>query len=266
MNSTIFTRGTPHEIDTIGKDGQLKKRIATLTQVKYINLGIMLGKKRSETVGRNKADDQDDPRYNLGTNAHTLLRFAPEWSHNIIMENFIKYNKEVLQMYTDRHIPWYAPEWIGGVGLPSGKWGQVSELDLRLARRIKLNWKKERPVSLAHQGNSWRTWQLAERRMLPPLYTNKKSEFTEEYNRIAGIECINLLFDSDIRIHDLFVEVKKGGINKALNHNGKLWTPPKAGLPKPLELNELTFLPLYPNYVEEYNRTDMQINNIHLLD
>jgi len=282
MNSTQFNRTeTPNWIVCRVTDSQkspsgnvvrttkMVMRATKLKLVKYVNLGLLKGYKRADGRSHQKATiaDQDDPNSNLGTLARELLKFAPERLHEECMKEFIQAHKKPLQVMSKMHIPWYIPEWLGGVGLPSGPWGQPSELDMRLAREIILNWKIRRPVSLAHQGMQWKTWQLAEKRMPEPYYTNQKTSATETYNHMVGVQCINLLFDSNVRMTDMFDGLGMGGgVSKALKKNSALWTPGKRSLPAPLKAEDVLFRPLYPNYVDSTSRLERTKSEGYNLD
>jgi hypothetical protein len=254
INSTNFERKQdPFEITYTRPDGRRIARHTALKQTRYVNIGLMTGLKRSGTsVGLN---DQDDPRSNIGTRARELARLAPDRCKKVVMREFIERHRDILEK---TRLPWYIPEWLGGIGLPIGEWGAPSELDLRLARAILLNWAKRRPISLAHKEASWSTWKLAADSLPSPIFTSVKGLGTTVYNDAVGLKCIDLLFDANVDLRTLNPTVRDGGgkTSKAIAKNAKLWTPKRYGskLPKPLDEKDLAFIALYPNWSDEIGR------------
>jgi hypothetical protein len=244
INSTNFERvSDPKRIPCESKDGGRVMRETFLVQTKFVNMGLLSGLKRSQ--GGIGLDDQDDPRNNIGCRARELLRHAPEELHAVLMKSFILRHKDILDK--TRQVPWYIPEWLGGLGLPSGDWGTPSETDLRLARLILINWKKERPISLAHQNVAWQTWRLAEKRLPDAVfYLPEKTIYSEIYNEVMGKLVVNLLFDANIELDDLKEAATGGNVGRALKKNARLWSPLGKQLPAPLKEHELRFLAQHP--------------------
>jgi hypothetical protein len=242
INSTNFERVSEAKlIDCEAKRGGKIKRETFLVQTEFVNMGLLSGLKRSQGgIGLN---DQDDPRNNIGCRARELLRSAPLHLHQEVMKTFIRRHKDILDKC---RLPWYIPEWLGGMGLPSGSWGEPSELDMRLAHLILINWKATRPISLAHEQVTWQTWKLAERRMPETQYLPAKSDYSDLYNDIMGRQCVNLLFDANLDLDDLKAAVMEGTTNRALKRNAKLWSPVGKNLPTPLKVHELQFQAQYP--------------------
>jgi hypothetical protein len=256
INSTSFTRVPEFEIEVKGQ--RVSHRMTRLKLTGYVNAGLLLGMKRSQ--GGVSLNDQADPRSSIGTRSRELLRLCPPHLHHAAMRQYLHHHRELL---TKSRLPWYMPEWLGGIGAPTGPWGQNSDLDLRIAHRILLNWKKERPISLAHEGTSWKTWQQATARLPEPVYCRSKNQYSDEYLSIVGHKCIDLLFDKDIPLSDLFEGIQAGNrVAFAIKQNAKLWSPNhsrqihgngvtgsnKCNLPEPLQPEELEFQSLYPNY------------------
>jgi hypothetical protein len=250
INSTSFERHeTTHDIKTTRKDGSTVLRPCPFFQTKYVNIGLLYGLKRSGgAIGLN---DQADPHNTVGTRARELLRLAPAELRECLMKKFISYHKDFLEK---TRLPWYVPEWLGGLGLPIGSWGGPTELDLRLARAILLNWRQERPIPLGKTEVSWRTWMEAQDNMPEAVYCKEKGPQTEEYNGMVSRKCIDLLFDSTISLGDLFEQTLLGGKGRAavaIRHNARLWSPKRYGarLPHPLALSDLEFQSRYANYL-----------------
>jgi hypothetical protein len=261
INSTIFERRAEPKTLIYEKDGKKVERLTQLYQVGFVNTGLMSGIKRSgAAVG---LGDLDDPRSTLGNRARELLRYCPESLHESVMQRFLTNHRTLLD---STRLPWYIPEWLGGVGLPSGPWGEPSELDRRIARRILFEWTaKKHPIQLGHKETNWKCWQLASDKLPPPVYTNVKGKHTEEYSSVVGKKVIDLLFDSDIDISDLHKRLEKGketSAAKAIRINAKLWRPKKNEklLPQPMTDEELKYIGLYPNWTFEADRRSIACN------
>jgi hypothetical protein len=167
------------------------------------------------------------------------------------MRLFIRINRDTLDKY--QRCPWFVPQWLGGVGLPTGDWGEIkedgsqlghpSDLDRRIAGRILRNWKRERPISVAHQESGWRVWRLAEKRIPEEITTVyfQRGVNTEQYDHEMGRHVVNLLFDSNYSMKDLLQEIVGSKASRAIKQNSKLWTPRAESLPEPLSDAQLLF-------------------------
>jgi len=248
INSTNFEVGQQWDeqedfLDYDEKDNPVIRH-TPYVRTKFINMGLMNGLKRSGlSIG---LSDQDDPRDNIGVRYRELMRSCPSSMRGEVHKGFIDKHRDLL---SKTYLPWYMPEWIGGLGLLG--YEMPSELDLRVARMILLNWKKTRPISLAHGDTNWKIWQLAEKRVPKPYFVEKKNEGVELYNAIVVKQCIDLLFDSSITLDTLFEEVTKGQkVSTAIRHNAKLWDPRRYGnhLPAPMKYDDILFKPKYSSY------------------
>jgi hypothetical protein len=248
INSTNYQRDAVNPSQTLfiyDKKNFILRR-NPFKETKYVNMGLMFGLKRSgASIGLN---DQDDPRNNIGTRYRELIRSTPITMREDVHKRFIQKHWELL---TSTNLPWFVPEWIGGLGLLGVE--KPSELDLRIAHQILYNWKKIRPISLAHSDANWKTWKLAEERVPKPFYVREKNQGVELYNKFVGDKVIDLLFDSNITLKDLFQEVKKGmKTNSAIKHNASLWSAKRyKSLPGPLSYDDLLFKPIYNSYENE---------------
>jgi hypothetical protein len=221
---------------------RLVKRLVPFRMTRYVNVGLMFGLKRSGLgVGLN---DQDDPRQNLGTRYRELLRLCPPHMKEEAHRAFINHHRDILNA---TRLPWFAPEWIGGIGLIGLR--EPSEKDLRIAAMITHNWRTKRPISLAHQEANWKTWQEASKRVPSPFVVQEKNQGVELYTRTVAAECINLLFDSDITLERLFQVVTEKRTAGAIKYNAKLWSPASyKSLCAPMDLEALWFRPQYLSY------------------
>jgi hypothetical protein len=260
INSTNFMAGRATEF--IASDTG-KPRTSTFEHTDYINMGLLTGKKRSEaSISLN---DEDNPYERIGVQYRDLIRNAPKGMRQEVHEGFIKHHQKILEK---ARVPWYIPEWLGGLGMTGI--GKPSRTDLAIARRILLNWEVERPIQLGRKQASWRVWKLAAERVPKPNYTqNKDDPGIATYNDLVALKCVDLLFDSKISLSQLKDDSANRRTNKAMDHNSKLWNPksrstkcPCRGIPKPLAVEELDFLRKY----ETYSVPTSPITSLEVLD
>jgi hypothetical protein len=256
-------------------------------EVKYINFGLVSGQKRSGIVSLN---DQDDPTSTIGARYREMLRLAPSEMANEAHTQFIKYNETMLKR---TGLPWYMPEWIGGLGLTGLK--EPTILDRRIAVCILQNWKKKRPISLGQSEVAWQTWKVAET-ILPEAEETSDSEDpgVEERKQQMNYACVDLLFNSDYSLDDIYIGPKieaarlrqaetmcskihnarfllKGACKRcvqnaaskktgaAIFHNQSLWRPRKGILPQPIDLERLPFLRKYETTTVKCETNELQI-------
>jgi hypothetical protein len=247
INSTTYTYTPlqPHDIKyQQERKGEIKEvtRKCPFNEVRYVNLGLMKGYKRSTAGGGGEQLDSSD----IGTKCRTLIERCPPELQEEVMSEFIQCNKKQLTRYA---LPWYIPEWLGGLGLPTGTWGQPSDLDMRVATRILMNWKKERPVPSNTTATTWKSRELALRRLPEPFYMVSKepNNYTELFDRVVGKKTVDLLFDSGVSLELLFQPDNPA--RDIFRHNEKLWLPAR-GLGPKLDSNRLVFRTLRACYTE----------------
>jgi hypothetical protein len=260
INSTQFLKVSPYPFtdqrETITKiklpHGTFTKtlnepvvRYNTFRRTPYVNMGLLIGLKRSG--GSEGLYDPAVPYSYIGCRYRELMRTSPEWLLEKVHREFIKYHTKLLDKA--KPLPWYAPSWIGGLGLTGLR--DASELDLRIATRILKDWKKQRPLDLsAYQDRPWKTWLLAQKHLPEPGVVTTKNRGVEVYNRMVARKCIDLLFDSDIPKGDL-LKVTKMDTGFALNRNKTLWRMKKSPLPPPLDPKRLPYQAAYLSYQSE---------------
>jgi hypothetical protein len=279
LNSMNYLYDANRTITTTNEQLEVVNLPMRYREVKYINFGLVSGQKRSGISGLN---DQDDPRNTIGARYREMLRLAPKEMHDDAHKQFIEYSKDLLKKF---NIPWFMPEWIGGLGLIGV--AEPTELDRRIAVRILQNWKKVRPIPLGQSEVAWNTWKLAEKQLPEANFTeNKEDPGIEERKKQMGYACVDLLFNSNFNLNDVFkgpeIEAKRekdatnlckkrhiGKFEKyeepckacheeigrrktvrALLHNQELWIPSnfqgkKHKLPKPISLERLAFMRKY---------------------
>jgi len=226
-------------------------RDCPFNEVPYVNMGAMFGRNRA---GNAKLSDQDDPRATLSSKAHTLLQFCPQSLKERVMRRFIEKNRNLLN---STGLPWFIPEWLGGLGLPNIlPEFKNSELDLRQARHILLNWKRKKPIHLAQGHTPWAVRQQAHTRLPDPFQTSDKDSLAiQAWNQVTALKTVDLLFNSEVQLHDMFdngldvdydpvtgigsLEIiqkpSRTQVSTAIRHNQSLWRPKSGKLPEPLE-------------------------------
>jgi len=245
INSTnfLYEEESTRKITVTDIQGIVKIRNMPYSMVQYINWGLVSGLKRSGKAGLN---DLTDPHQTIGARARQLQILSPPELFDEAYKEFINGQREWLEK---TRVPWFIPEWLGGLGLPINSEFKPSEKDLRLAHLILINWKKERPISIAHQETKWKTRILAEKRMPEPYFSPLKNSNTDNFEKFLALKCVDLLFDSQISLENLMEAETKPNVGRALKKNSKLWSPNGKNLPSALKIEDLQFLAKYPAYI-----------------
>jgi len=241
MNSTRFDRVEAFPKEFQRDNGERVTRQMRFARVGMINMGLMLGLKRSG--GSFGLNDQTSPISNIGARARAITDQAPEELREKVLKEFIKIQRPLLAKMGN--IPWFIPEWLGGLGLPRIGAFQPSEKDLKIASAIYRTYSENPPMKprvITH----WKARTIAEKRIGVPTVIIKHGgpEITDKGTEQAiGLETINLLFDSNIALNDLFDPEEEGkGQKEFIKHNKKLWNGHLIA-DKPLKLDELKYSP-----------------------
>jgi hypothetical protein len=261
INSTNFKYDRNSERTILSSAG--KPRQCPFELIKYVNMGLIHGQKRSG--GMVGLDDLENPYNNIGTRYRELLRLCPHSMKEEAHDMFVSQHYNILHHTT---LPWFIPEWLGGMGLIGLK--KPNELDLRIAQRILYNFKQVKPVSLGNIGDKpWKVWNIVESKCPEPNLTvkdDRSKEGIDEYNQMIGKKCIDLLFDSNYSIEDLHEWSNKGKedaikrIVLGIRHNESLWRPGTGALPQPLSIDELTYRQLYNTYRAPYTQKSVVVD------
>jgi len=236
INSRFFLyEKEMHEI----KGDRAERRPCPYRSVRHVNIGLMYGNKRSQ--GKVGLADQEDPRNNIGVRAHELIETCPDELQDEVMRHFINRHRKLLE---STRLPWFLPQWIGGLGLPP--FGVIktptgdpdfpykidykyknSKLDLRMANTILSRWQIERPIPLGIAKQPWHLRDTAAKVLPEPEYAEHETPDTREYEHTLNQKIVDLLFDSNISmpdIYDKFADNSKR-IVKAIKHNARLYSP-----------------------------------------
>jgi len=214
--------------------------------VPYLNLGLLKGLKRSK--GAIGLSDLGDTESSIGARYRELVRLCPAHLRAQAHRAFLEYHSKLLQGRL-RGIPFYIPEWLGGLGLLGVH--APSDLDMRIAHRTLLNWRFRRPIQLSSlKQKLWRIWERAEEAMGKTHTTSRPSILTQRYDQYVSLRCIDLLFDSTKSVESLLADSQdKATLAAAIRRNQKLWSPktleskslPCTGLPKPLTVDQIRY-------------------------
>jgi len=244
INSTLYEfnpEDPVREHVTIGN--RTVERECPYRLVPYVNMGLYKGLQRSG--GRVNLRNQANPNSTIGARARGLMEFCPGELRSRVMQGFIKSHREVMEK---TRLPWYIPEWLGGLGIPTfhdwnGVWHGPSKLDLRIAHKIIIHWSSRRPISLAGTETNWKTWELAQKKLPQPVGSPVENESTALFRELSNRAAISLLFDSDYKLEDLYKVIEAGKrVSGAIRRNAKLWSPRSEvnqRLPPPLAIQDL---------------------------
>jgi hypothetical protein len=243
MNSTTFIY-EPEGTDTLRENDDGTKFVTQqhYFQVPFVNFGLIYGMKRSSA--RTNLSGKEGNRRSEGTigaRARELLNTCPINLQESSYRLFIKENKEALSLH---NIPWFIPEWLGGLGLPCTEYFKPSELDMRVAHQILLNWKDRRPKAIK-PGVTWHIRDLTNKMIEPmniPSVRVKSGTGHENLESIHGFLSVNLLLDSNVGVSEIYYESEED-LKKTYRWNEKLWKPRSGKLPPPLTLEEIEYKP-----------------------
>jgi hypothetical protein len=206
----------------------VKKRPSFLQNVKYVNLGLVSGRKRSEADQKDDLGSKvslfDSRLGSVGSRANDLFESTPPDLRDEVMEMFLTKNKDAL---LSSGLPWFIPEWLGGLGLPEFGGFENSEADLRIARSILMNWNTRKPRSMAAEPTPWEIRELASKILPVGEVQATRTQAVESLEQLSALSCVNLLFDSQYQLADIFNKDfgEKDGRCSAMNHNRRLWEP-----------------------------------------
>jgi len=209
---------------TLKRDGIFVTREMRYSKTKFLNIGLIHGMKRAEgtdSIVRDLLDFNNTPE----KRAKDILESTPDSMREEVYRDFIDFHRE---RFAGLHIPWHVPTWLGGLGLPKEyDWNRISDLDRRIAFQIMMNWgqPEKRPVNLGTAATPWAVRKLVSKRMnvRPTDTEDEVATGIQSYTRWKQLETIDLLFDSDINIKDMYVEGEKDPRINGLKHNRKLW-------------------------------------------
>jgi len=244
MNSTSYRVGELHTIAVPYRLDPSKTafREGPFHLEKYVNLGLMYGLKRS---GGKASGFSGDGEKTLGARAQELMNTCPEELKEKVYKKFLNKHWKVLG---ELRVPWFMPEWIGGVGLPplfdrpvltqyevdNGLSDVESlrqreylhgptDLDFRKGANILLNFTKKPPLKDV-AAPSWLVHKWVMGRM--PFKPIRTCEDTfGEFDKFYSLLTVEALFR--LPIDKLFDPEPVDKQKKIIRHNEKLWAGSK---------------------------------------
>jgi len=93
-----------------------KSYMQTFYKVKFVSMGLVLGMGRSCAVDKPEEAIQVEKLMNLSSWYNENMRQAPSYTHKSLHANYVCQLKTVIDHRSNR-IPWYLPQWRGGLGL-----------------------------------------------------------------------------------------------------------------------------------------------------
>lgn len=165
--------------------------------IKYVNMGQLLSMKRS---GNGLTSVDEDARgVSFGGRVSDLINSAPCFLQERLLGQFLHINKDKIMV----DLPYFIPENMGGLGLPSiGKFTS-SNSDLRFARLIQEHPDKFK-MPMRPLNAEWKTWEYAQRRF-PEVKTainqadilESRGLETMSLSQVRAKACIEAIFRCD---------------------------------------------------------------------
>jgi hypothetical protein len=217
INSTNYLRRD--EPLMVKYDNAAGQRLQYFSLVKYVNMGLMYGLKRSG--GKTSATDQS-AEDGIGSRCRDLIASCPDHLRVIVMEKFLRHHKKTLDTV---RVPYYIPESYGGLGLPplrdaSGAWIErrsPSKLDRRILMRI-LEDPKKYPVGRTPAATPWKLHQRVMKRLPKHEVFDPSEEEYRNYQSLYSLLTVESLFVE--KFDDIYSEDDRHG---CLRRNERSW-------------------------------------------
>jgi hypothetical protein len=176
--------------------------------VPYVNLGLIYGQKKDGIRGK--------PFYRLGALNRDLYKTCPrehfDRAHKLFLENatttrYIKTSKKVNGKWIkEKHedffsnirnaeVPWYLPEWLGGLGFVRTRKDQVNEWDLRVASFLRSG-RSDFKIQKITESSKWQFHRLFSKEIEDYLFLDNQN--------FLNIECNNEERTLESQYRDLY--------------------------------------------------------------
>jgi len=209
---------------------------------KAINMGLLLGRSKNQSKRckidsktHSKMEDLREraPLQYLGAMSRDLKKLCPVDLWLKAKSRFLYYNRNQLKEHPN--IPWFVPEWLGGMGFPLDHDSEICELDRRTCSFIKRNYHNRRykpivpmemPFWLMHKRvmdkiNSFGYSEVNYRNVLNPVdgsISKLEKEFSSLYKQLV----VELMFTMSLKDITQLMN-KESSIKKSYFHNVKVW-------------------------------------------
>lgn len=215
-------------------------------EIKYVNLGLVYAQKKDGIRGK--------PFYRLGAIHRDLHRTCPPEYFQTASKLFLKearrrrfrtyWNKQdkclveeeiPFSSILDAQVPYYMPEWLGGLGLVRTEKSQINDWDLRVAGFIRSNYSESKIQSIS-ETPKWAFHKLAQKSIDDYAFLGdqnfQKVEFDgterdleEEYDKLYGLLVVEALLTTEL--DKLTLHVQETEENKMLRRkhlqNQHIW-------------------------------------------
>lgn len=199
---------------------------------KYVNLGLMKGLQRTKGKTEKVLSSRQSAQvgiHQLGTICRELKRSCPPELWSLVKSRFIYYNKNQLDSF-EGGLPWFLPEWLGGVGLPIDNSNELSDLDRRTATVLKYNYAKEAfKIVKPKDMDTWLMHRRVQRDLKPfglsevnyrTVHMDGPHDLEVEYSRLYKLMTFNLLNKESLE--SLWTDVKKDqSVKRSIRNNIK---------------------------------------------
>jgi hypothetical protein len=196
-----------------------------------VNLGLVYGMKRSgKPVGVNDIVSSSSRDKTISERHHALFESCPTEMWPQVNKLFMSHHASFLQLMTKLRVPWFAPVWLGGLGLV----GADSSTNFRIATGLVRDWAVLPPSKRPSAPQIEAPWQIHEivTKRLSTLEDSRRilNESSQAMSdKLYGLLCVEALFRSDVSADDMFRELDPGSENDdhssfqvACKH-GRLW-------------------------------------------
>jgi hypothetical protein len=218
INSTNYIRR--EEPLDVKYDCAAGTRAQYFSLVKYVNLGLLYGFKRSGGLASAFEQSAED---GVGSRCRDLVNSSPDSLKEIVLRFFLKHHRDTLSQV---RVPYYVSESYGGLGLPplrnlDGEWIDglcPSELDRRILMRI-LEDPKKYPVGKTPLATPWKLHQLVMKRLPRHEIFNPSEKEIENYQRLYALLTVETLFRNEF--HEIYSESESR--HGCLRRNERTW-------------------------------------------
>jgi len=197
-------------------------RTCHFTPVPFVNMGLLLGLKRSGEIA--STGDIYDTYQGMGARARELISWCPPLSRGIVMKEFIGNHWDALHRV---QLPWHIPVQYGGVGLPVVvSWGSREKPRYGPSKQnlVALAMIKKHPdlyaVGPLPLDATWDIHSLIMKR-LPPLETFTATKGEEhKFSNLYGMMAIDVMLTEE----NLLRRSDAQNVRSVIRRNEKSWS------------------------------------------
>jgi hypothetical protein len=233
INSQTFLYRPEQATEELWKrdDGTVSIRQNPYLSVPSVNLGLVYGMKRSgKPVGVNDIVSSSSRDKTISERHHVLFETCPPDLWPQVNKLFLSNHASFLRLMTKLMVPWFAPVWLGGLGLV----GADSSKNFRIATGLVRDWAvlspSERP-SVPQIEAPWQIHDVVVKRLARIEDSKRVLSATSQAmsDKLYGLLCVETLFRQDVSAADMFREMEElqgeddHASFRVANKHGKLW-------------------------------------------